>query len=372
MNVERHIGALTVLAVLGAGCGGTAGDGPGTVPQPTVVASGLNGPIGIHVESDGTLWVSDSGTGGDELMEGRVPGTDQPMSVPWGNTARLIRVGLDGTITEVLTLPSMVIPEGPQGAGRIVSLEGDLYLTSGGWSSGMSIARPANMGAVIRVRDGQATEFVTPWEIEERDNPAGAAVETNPFDLTIGPDGGLWLTDAAGNTLYRIDPVTGGMELRAVFDAMEGPLPNPTRGNAREIEPVPTAVAFDGDGDIYVSLLPGAPFLPGSGRVVRVGEDGSVRDYATGFTMLADLVTGPDGQLYGVSVGEFTDQGPVPESGAILRVRRGASSDTLLSGLSFPSTLVFTANGDAYIAINSLGEPGSGQVLKYPRLIEVH
>jgi glucose/arabinose dehydrogenase len=228
------------------------------------------------------------------------------------------------------------------------------------------------MASVVRLRDGTAAEFATTWEIEKRDNPDGGAIETNPFDLTVGPDSALWLTDAAGNTLYRIDPETGALELRAVFDVVPGPEPSVARGGAREVEAVPTAVAFDGRGNTYVALLSGLPFVAGSGRVVRVSEDGSIRDYATGLTMLTDLVTGPDGLLYGVSIGEFTDQGPVPSSGAILRIREGTESEAILSGLSFPTTVVFTKGGDAYVAINGIGEPGSGQIVTYPGLIRLN
>jgi sugar lactone lactonase YvrE len=337
-----------------------------------IVASGLNGPIGIHVESDGTLWVSDSGTGGEGQIEGPVAGTDQRTLMSWGPTARLLRVGVDGTVTEVLTLPSMVIPEGAQGAGRMVSLDGVLYVTNGVWSAGLSIDRPAFMASVVRLRDGTASEFATTWEIEKRDNPDGAAIETNPFDLTVGPDSALWLTDAAGNTLYRIDPETGALELRAVFDVVRGPEPGAARGEARDVEAVPTAVAFDGRGNTYVALLSGLPFVAGSGRVVRVSEDGSIGAYATGLTMLTDLVTGPDGQLYGVSIGELTDRGPVPNSGAILRIREGTESEPILSGLSYPTTVVFTKGGDAYVAINGIGEPGSGQIVAYPGLIRMN
>jgi hypothetical protein len=283
-----------------------------------------------------------------------------------------LRVGVDGTVTEVLTLPSMVIPEGAQGAGRMVSLDGVLYVTNGVWSAGLSIDRPAFMASVVRLRDGTASEFATTWEIEKRDNPDGAAIETNPFDLTVGPDSALWLTDAAGNTLYRIDPETGALQLRAVFDVVPGSEPNAARGGAREVEAVPTAVAFDGRGNTYVALLSGLPFVTGSGRVVRVSEDGSIRNYATGLTMLTDLVTGPDGQLYGVSIGAFTDQGPVPNSGAILRIREGTESEAILSGLSYPTTVVFTKGGDAYVAINGIGEPGSGQIVTYPGLIRMN
>lgn len=398
--------ALLAIVLAGAACGGGRDADTESLPDAVVVVDGLNGPIGVHVESDGTLWVSESGTSidpsamavdsaraspdtsaalksnaalpdtGSAFAPDSVPlteeGQDSAADHPYlNNTARLIRVGIDGTVTEVLHLPVFVMREGPQGAGRIAWLDGALYVTNGAWSNGMDSDRPTNMAAVVEVKDGRSRELATTWEIEKRDNPGGAAIETNPFDLTVGPDGGLWLTDAAGNTLYRLDPATGALELRAVFAPLPGPVANPLRGGAHEIEPVPTAVAFDDDGDTYVALLPGLPFLPGSGKVVRVASDGSIRDHATGFTMLTDLVTGPDGRLYGVSIGEFTDQGPVPNTGSVLRIEGGDGSRAILSGLSFPTTIAFAANGDAFLAINGIGAPGSGQIVKYEQLIQV-
>ena len=131
---------------------------------------------------------------------------------------------------------------------------------------------------------------------------------------------------------------------------------------------MPTGVAFDGSGQVYVSFLPGFPFLPGSAKVVQVTPDGEVSDYATGLTMITDLRSGPDGGLYAVQLGQFTEHGPVPNSGAIIRVKPGAASEVVVSGLSFPTSIDFNQAGDAYVTINGVGAPGSGQVVMYAGL----
>jgi sugar lactone lactonase YvrE len=367
---------LLALCVITLACGAEQtprAEDLDTMPlDPVVVARGLNGPIGVLVTEDGTIYVSDSGSGGENQMETAMPGYDEPVTLTWGETARVVRIDPAGTETVLALLPSLVIPEGPQGAGRLALHEGVLYVSSGAWGEGGEVDRPKNMAAIVRVADGTVTEFANTWDFENRENPEPAHRETNPFDLTVGPDNALWLTDAAGNTLYRIDTVTGELELKAVFAVMPGPIPNAARGGAMEIEPVPTAVAFDADGNVYVSLLGGVPFLPGSSKVVRVSPDGTVSEYATGLTMLSDLVTGPDGRLYGVSIGEFTDQGPVPNSGAVLRIEPGTASQAIMSGLSLPASIAFTANGDAYLTLNALGEPGTGQVVKYAGLMRMN
>jgi hypothetical protein len=135
-----------------------------------------------------------------------------------------------------------------------------------------------------------------------------------------------------------------------------------------ESDPVPTGVTFDDDGNIYVSFLPGFPFLPGSAKVVKVTSDGQVTDYANGLTTLTDLRTGPDGEIYAVQFGMFSEQGPAPNSGAIIRVKEGAASEVVIDGLSFPTSIDFNADGDAYVTINGVGAPGSGAVVMYAGL----
>jgi len=122
------------------------------------------------------------------------------------------------------------------------------------------------------------------------------------------------------------------------------------------------------DGSIYVSFLSGAPFIPGSAKVVSVAADGTVSDFATGLTMLTDLRTGPDGALYATQFGMFTEQGPVPGSGAVVRIKEGDASEILVPGLMFPTSIDFNADGDAFVTVNGVGAPGSGQVVKFAGL----
>jgi sugar lactone lactonase YvrE len=378
MKTNVRSGLALVLGLVFAGCAAeTADDAPAqadepqataTETAPTTVASGLNGPMGVTVEPDGTIWVVDSGLAGDDTLMFPDLETHELSPMPFGESARLVRVSPDGTQSDMATMPSLHVGQEFLGASRVVSVGDAVYITSGEWGEGLEIDRPAHMAALVRYQDGALTDVATTWPIERDENPAGALVETHPYGLTEGPDGMLWLADAAGNTLFRIDPASGDMDLIAVFEALPGPIPNPARDNAMEIEPVPTAVAFDASGGMYVSLLPGVPFLPGSAKVVKVTEDGTVSDYATDLTMLTDLQAGPDGNLYAVSMGVFTEQGPTPNSGSVIRIGEGTTSEPVLTGLSFPTGLAFAANGDAYVTINGLGPPESGEVVKYSAL----
>lgn len=376
--ISRPVSLLLAVAVGVVGCGGEAPGGDGatsgseaTVAAPleassgAVVAGGFNGPMGLMVDDAGNVWVVDSGVGGEGTMIFPSISDGTPTEMGFGNTARLVRVSPDGTATDMAFFPSTAYPEGPEGANRVAMLNGTVYVTSGAWTDGMQVDRVPFMAAVSRYENGAMTEIATTWELERTQNPAGALVESHTYGLAAGPDGMLWVADAAGNDLLRVDPAAGSVELVAVFDAMPGPIPNPNRGGAKEIEPVPTSVAFGNDGAVFVSLLSGVPFIPGMSKVVQVAPDGGVTDYSTGHTMLTDLKTGPDGSLYAVSMGVFAQEGPEPNSGAILRIEAGEASETVISGLSLPTALAFDGDGNAYVTVNGLGAPGSGEVLKF-------
>jgi hypothetical protein len=263
----------------------------------------------------------------------------------------------------------MVVGEEALGGARLALVDGTLYATSGGWIEVGSPPPSPTMGAVVRVEEGVVTPVANTWDLEEGQNPDGFIVESHPYDLTVGPDGMLWVAEAGANALLKVDPTSGDIQVVATFaEGIPSPLPNPARGDAMESDPVPTGIAFDESGEAYVAFLPGFPFLPGSAKVVRVAADGQVSDYATGLTMVTDLQTGPDGEMYAVQFGQFTEQGPVPNTGAIVRVQAGEGSEVVVDGLSFPTSIDFNEAGDAYVTINGVGAPGSGEVVMFAAL----
>ena len=330
--------------------------------EPQVIAEGFSGPMGILMDADGNLWVIESGMGGDQQFSMTDPQTGEEVTVSAGNTARIVMIAPDGTQTEVAALPSIVLPEDTSGGNRLAILDGELYATSGAWVEGAGDERLPLVAAVVHIGD-ELTEVANTWDTEAANNPDGFILEAHPYGLAAGPDGLLWVADAGANALYTVDPTSGEVTLVTVFDGIPGPLPNPFRGDAMEMDPVPTGVAFGEDGTVYVSLLSGFPFPPGAAKVVAVGPDGEVSDYATGLTMPTDLRMGPDGNLYAVQIGIFTEQGPIFNSGSVVRIMEGDASEVVLSGLSFPTSLDFDADGNAYVTINGVGAPGSGAVV---------
>lgn len=333
-------------------------------PQGEVVAEGLNGPMGVLVEDDGTIWVVDSGTGGDEVREMFTPQTGEVGEVRFGETARVVRVTDDGQEV-VATLPSMQAGMETTGGARLAMVGDRVFVTSGVWVEFGGPEAMEGMGTVVELTGGEKREVADTWAFERENNPDGFILESHPYDIAEGPDGALLVADAGANTLLRVDPDSGEVTELTTFAGVESPLPNPARGDAMESDPVPTGIALGADGEMYVSLLPGFPFLPGSAKVVRVAGDGTVEDHATGLSMLTDLTAGPDGALYAIRLANWTEQGPTPASGALIRVNDDGSHEEVLSGLMFPSSVAFDADGNAYLTVNTLAPPGAGQVLRF-------
>ena len=283
-----------------------------------------------------------------------------------GATSRIIRVTPDGEQTEVGRLPSLATPMGVEGGARLVFLDDTLYATSGFWIEMAGPEPMPLMASIVRVEEGELTAVADTWAFENENNPDNFIRESHPYGITSGPDGALWVADAGANTLLRVAPDSGDIKLITVFEGIESPMPNPNRGDAMESDPVPTGITVGGDGTVYVALLPGFPFLPGSGKIVTVTPEGEVSDYATGLTMVTDIKMGPDGNLYAVQLGQFTQEGPVPNSGALVRIENGEATE-VLTELSFPTALAFADNGDAYLTVNGAGGPG-GAVVRYDGL----
>ncbi|QPC83955.1 ScyD/ScyE family protein [Phototrophicus methaneseepsis] len=339
-----------------------------------IVADGLNGPMGLDIDADGNLLIVDSGTGGEETIEYADPTTFEVSTVPYGNTSRVIKLMPDGTQEEIMTLASVITGQDAVGGARVATLDGTIYVTVGGWqiSSGETVSLPNYTAVVTPGADGEVQTVADMWAFELENNPDGTDnVESHPYDIEAGPDGMLYVADAAANDLLRVDPMSGEVELVAVFDALPGVFPQPFRNNELVADPVPTGVAFDSAGNIFVSFLSGAPFIPGNAKVVQVAQDGTVADFAPGLTMLTDLITGPDGMLYATQFSVYTEEGPMPNSGAILRIMEDGTTEVVKEGLPFLTAITFNEAGDAFVAINGIPIPGAGMIVRYNGLTEI-
>ncbi len=372
MNVKRF---LSILMLTIAALPAAAQEGMPPAPELTgeIIVEGLNSPQGVFVDSEGNLLVIDGGVGGDESIRAVDPTTFEAVRATYGNTSQILRRTPDGEVEVLALLPSIAVGVDFVGGGRVIEVDGVLYATVGAWqiNSGETIEIPF-YNQVVRIEDGEIETLSDLWAFELENNPDGSGnIESHPYGLTLGPDGLLYVADAASNTLYTVDPETGETTLLTAFEPLPGVFPDQFRDMQLLTDPVPTAVVVAEDGTIYVSLLSGAPFVPGSAKVVTVSEDGEVEDFDTGLTMLTDLVAGPDGNLYALSFATTDEQGPLPNSGAVVRVLEDGTSETIIAGLPFATGLAIDADGNGYVAINGIAIPEAGAVVYYEGLTEM-
>lgn len=358
---------LVMVMLMGMIAPVSAQDAPMSGADGVVVADGLNGPQDILVDDEGSVWAIDGGLGGDEEIPFFSTQMMQQMTALSGMTARIVRVTADGTQEDIATLPSLMVGQENIGGGGLALLDGVLYATVGQFSSDAEDEGIEDFAVVAAIEeDGTATTVASTWDFERANNSDETSlIDSHPYGIAAGPDGALYVADAGANAVVRVDPETGEVSLVAVLEPLPGVFPSDTRGGELLTDPVPTSVLFDDEGNLYVSYLSGAPFIPGSSGIKIVDADGNMSDYATDLTMTTDIRWGPDGNMYASQFGMFTEQGPVPDSGAIVRIHEDGTSEAVVDGLAFVTSLDFNAEGDLFVAINGLGAPESGQVVMF-------
>jgi hypothetical protein len=362
-----HLRSPLVLALFASLLLPAAASAQSAVPGGgTVVASGLNNPRFLSVAGDGTIYVGESGTGGAEQFTAPPPfgGGNR------GMTAQITRVRPDGTRSPVVGgLPSILLGRELIGVKGLIQSGSDLLFTVGYTLADTpepyhpAVMRvPAAGGAAARVADIGAAEKAT--------NPDGLAIDSNAYGLAQGADGTIYVADAGGNTIYAVNPTNGQVTRLATLGPLPSPMPNPGRGNRMERDPVPTSLTVGPDNAIYVVTLGGFPFIPGA-RVLKL-QGGQVSEIAGGLGPMVDVDFGPDGKPYAVEFGSFslTSQPPgwTPNSGRVVRVGLDGSKEVVLAGLNMPNGLAFDGQGRLLVVENSnhpvaAGSPG--RVLRY-------
>lgn len=374
------------MALQDATPGASPVGGPPLPEGCTVVAEGLLNPRYVAVGDDGTIYVSEAGTGGDEVIG--MPSDDvdatpvdldaTPAAEPGmghatsarGTTGQVTMISPDGTQSVLVTgLPSYSLggPEITGPAGITVDANGQVVLAIGGAGplTPMVEALP-NENSVVSIdpATGEVTSLSNIDAYERANNPDPHAVDSNLYGIDVADDGTIYVNDAGGNATYSVPAGGGEPELLVVHPGIEIPADqappggNPGRGGANELDPVPTDVMTTADGNVLVSYLSGGPFPPGAAKVVSVGADGTLTDVVTGLTMAVGLTAGPDGQLYASQI-STNFLGEMPEPGNVVRVLEDGTQEVVVGGLMLPNGIAFEDDGSLLVVTGatSPGEP---------------
>jgi hypothetical protein len=101
----------------------------------------------------------------------------------------------------------------------------------------------------------------------------------------------------------------------------------------------------------------------GDEHVYELTRGGRLEDRATGVEKVLGLAF-RRGRLYALEM-STTAGAPTPGTGAIVRVRRSAPADTVVSGLDFPTGMTVGRDGAFYVSERGFGfGAGQGRVLR--------
>ena len=307
----------------------------------SVYAAGLRSPMGLHVSSDGALWVAQSGSGSADPAD--------PEGTPLDDSG-VSRVASAGVVEEVVSgLPS-VTDEGFAGgtsdlifdsAGSLVVVQQNggsslsnsvLEFDVSAWSSGSSAQGPADV--------------VTQWEIASFGESLGYD-HNNAYGVAEGTDGHLYVVNAGSNSIFKIERPSGAMSEFATFPQV----PQPSPVGPPFTDSVPTRILAH-SGGFYVVNLTGFPFNDGAASVFDVDYAGNVTELAAGLSRATDVAVNPnDGSLYVTQFDGFDLTASPPwlfGTGSVVRVT-GAGLETVAQ-VTTPTGVAFGADGTMYVS----------------------
>jgi sugar lactone lactonase YvrE len=340
---------------------------PAPFPPPsanvTVFTEGLDNPRGLEFGPDGMLYVAEGGQGGTNATDESQCEQVVPPVGPYtgGPTARISSLDANGVRTTVAeglpsTQTSPDLGSLVSGVADIAFVDDTMYaLIAGG---GCSHGHPDDPNGIIRVNDDGSTELVADLSAFVKANPVA---EPNPLDFE--PDEGAYAVEQFEGQLYvaesnhgaidAVDPASG--ETTRIVDMTE------TEGHL-----VPTALAVGPDGNLYISNLLTFPVVEGGAKVWMMTPDGTVTEFATGLTAVLGLAFDADGRLYALETsGPGTPEAPIiPGTGRVVRLADDGSWEVIATGLVFPTAMTFGDDGMLYVSNFGFGfPPGAGQVV---------
>ncbi len=325
-----HAGRLVCLVgvvclSLSAAAAAAGGKHHEPMPHARVMASGLAGPTGATVGPDGALYVA----------EGAI-----------GRIARVDPVrGHDETVAE--QLPAALPGVGLGGVMDVAFLGDELYML-------VALQFGTFADGIYRVTGPTSFELVADLGQFNLDHPV--------------PDPDFQI-DLPGGVLFSLDSIDQGFlvsdgHLNRLVHVIPGDPPQITLFQQFS-NTVPTGMAGD-FGTLNVAML-GSVEVPDDAGVSAMGllQPDNVREVASGYPMIVDVELGPDGRLYALSQGDIGSDvagaPAAPGTGRLLRVREDGSFELLAAGLDLPTSINFTCTGLNVVTL-------AGQVLRYRHL----
>jgi sugar lactone lactonase YvrE len=318
---------------------------PAFAQDQDVVTDGLSFPRGITVDTDGTIWIAEAGSGGETVLMD----TDE-MTATAGLSGQITTVAPDGTKSVALGNFLSVFNSG-EGAG--VGLYRVYPHAESLWIVVTDVPMPGlfTTANIIELDKTslRAKNYIDTRAYEEANNTDGTEeINSNPGDIAWDASGNLYVLDTGANALFTWTPEDGLAPFIVWND-----------------NPVPTSIEFADDGTLWIGFL-GTEIAPGAGHIEHWSADGqTLIGTFSGLTAVSDIALGADGSVYATQlITGFGEQGPEP--GNVVKVTAEGATP-LAEGLWTPFGLAWDAEGNLLVTTGTaFAEPGSGTVVRVP------
>lgn len=331
--------------------------GKNAEPTVSVFATGFNNPRGLKFGPDCYLYVAEAGLGGTHNTSTICPDIQPPPeagapflgSPTGGRISRVNAKGLRTTVTD--NLPTTISTGGDiLGVADVGFIGNHLYALL--WA-GCSHGVPEVPNGIVRINPNGTHTVVADigaWQVANPAATPGADFEPegNPFTMMI-LNNDFYVVEANQGQLLKA--TLGGNVSRVVdISASQGHI-------------VPTVIDYY-EGNFYVGNLGVFPIVDGSSNIYKITPNGEIGTVAKGFTTILGLVIDKKGRMY-VLENTIGNPFPTPGTGRIVRVNQDGSKDIIASGLSHPTAMAYGPDKNLYVSNWGFGAAaGEGQVVK--------
>ena len=294
------------------------------LPSARTFVGDFNGTTGVYLDGR-TLFVLNGQ--GDVTLAGPVPGTERANPSPSSPIfSSVLAVHFSAAMEDTTT-------------GVTLTLADHQAL-----KSGETLTRWDAAGRKMTI---QLIADFADYAPEPRPTFADNVRHSHPYGI-VADDDFLYIVDAGFNKVRKLDRASGSEQTLATF----APTPNPNfPAGPPFIENVPTSIRWNGD-QLLVTLLAGAPFLPGLSQVKQVDAvTGGQTTVASSLTAAIDVTPlFEDDAAAGFLTLEFDLNFPAPGPGRLQYFATpGAVPVILADCLTTSSSMVLDRRGDRLV-----------------------